>query len=207
MGVFDRSLRLATFSQPRSINRGEVLGLYTLRSRQSRRSWRSFSLAASTVCHCMLDGASGPPAQRGVMWSTTQPGHAPRDFPVAGQGCDRLNSSTAARERCWSAALATLQKSSPAASQAAASLGTTSPVAVVDARAVVGVAAVLVESASVAVGVPASKRQNDGDGGENLLHGALLVILRLTWCRMASRSSPLGPRLGAGCRREAGCTA
>src|SRR5881394_4595761 len=37
----------------------------------SARSCRSFTLASSTVCHCMLLGASAPPAHSGTMWSTT----------------------------------------------------------------------------------------------------------------------------------------
>ena len=46
----------------------------------------SFAFASAVVCHCMLPGTSAPPRFNGLMWSTTNPGHAPEVLPVAGQG-------------------------------------------------------------------------------------------------------------------------
>src|SRR5262245_88253 len=58
---------------------------------QPARSHLSFAFAAAVVCHCMLEGESGPPQASGLIWSTTYPGHAPLVFPVEGQGCDVSN--------------------------------------------------------------------------------------------------------------------
>jgi hypothetical protein len=48
----------------------------------------------------MFDGASAPPAQSGVTWSTCHPGHAPRTKPVDGQGFAPRNARTSERDRC-----------------------------------------------------------------------------------------------------------
>lgn len=65
------------------------------RCAQSRFSALSLILASSFDCHCILWAASSPPAQIGMMWSITQPGHAPYDKPVEGQGCKCLKSALA----------------------------------------------------------------------------------------------------------------
>src|ERR1022692_2868121 len=44
----------------------------------------------------MLPGASAPPRFNGLMWSTTNPGHAPEVLPVAGQGWPARNALLAA---------------------------------------------------------------------------------------------------------------
>src|ERR1017187_3393099 len=44
----------------------------------------------------MLPGASAPPRFNGLMWSTTNPGHAPEVLPVAGQGLLAWNAPLAA---------------------------------------------------------------------------------------------------------------
>src|ERR1022692_3987738 len=44
----------------------------------------------------MLPGASAPPRFNGLMWSTTNPGHAPEVLPVAGQGWPAWNALRAA---------------------------------------------------------------------------------------------------------------
>jgi hypothetical protein len=46
----------------------------------------SLALAAFTVCHCMLLGASAPPRFSATLWSITYPGHDPDVLPVEGQG-------------------------------------------------------------------------------------------------------------------------
>ena len=52
----------------------------------------------TTVSHCMLVVVSGPPHFRGVMWSTCQPGQAPRVAPVSGHGLARMNSARTAAD-------------------------------------------------------------------------------------------------------------
>ena len=59
----------------------------------------SFCFAASTVCHCMFDGASAPPRFSGTTWSITYPGHAPERWPVDGHGWALLKESFAASLR------------------------------------------------------------------------------------------------------------
>ncbi len=66
---------------------------------QPIRPHLSFALPSATVCHCMLDGESAPPHASAFTWSTTYPGQAPVDLPVAGHGCSRMNSRRAAAER------------------------------------------------------------------------------------------------------------
>jgi hypothetical protein len=44
----------------------------------------------------MLPGASVPPLFNGLIWSTTNPGHAPEVLPVAGQGLLAWNALLAA---------------------------------------------------------------------------------------------------------------
>src|ERR1035438_9439330 len=44
----------------------------------------------------MLPGASAPPRFNGLMWATTNPGHAPEVLPVAGQGWTAWNALLAA---------------------------------------------------------------------------------------------------------------
>src|SRR6266516_6759693 len=48
---------------------------------QKAFSFISFSLASSTLCHCMLDTLCAPPAQRGVMLSIIYP-FLPCGYPV-----------------------------------------------------------------------------------------------------------------------------
>ncbi len=83
-----RRRRTKNFLFVGNVTAGENLpGLYSLiatcgtvqacaRSR-SLYSHLSLAFAASTVCHCMLDGSSRPPLFSALMWSTTYPGHAP----------------------------------------------------------------------------------------------------------------------------------
>lgn len=43
----------------------------------------------------MFSGVSGPPKQRGILWSTWCPGQGPARRPVAGHGDCRLNAAMA----------------------------------------------------------------------------------------------------------------
>src|ERR1035441_10669807 len=49
----------------------------------------------------MLSGASAPPRFNGLMWSTTNPGHAPEVLPVAGQGWTAWNARLVAGLRAF----------------------------------------------------------------------------------------------------------
>lgn len=61
-----------------------------------------------------LSGRSGPPRFRETTWSTTYPGHAPAELPVAGQECDFLNAVFAAGDReilAWASRLTPVRPS------------------------------------------------------------------------------------------------
>ena len=64
-----------------------------------RYSILSLALAASTVCHCMLEAASGPPRFSATTWSITYPGQVPLERPVDGHGFSSLNVAFAAALR------------------------------------------------------------------------------------------------------------
>lgn len=75
---------------------GRFAFLHSLTSTSVLKRWSSF------VIHCILLRWSGPPPHRALMWSTSQPGQAPRLRPVAGQGLWRMKAKRSAAER-WAA--------------------------------------------------------------------------------------------------------
>lgn len=76
----------------------------------------SFAFAAATVCHCKLEGLSGPPLQRATRWSAIHPGQPPYFFPVEGHGCIRMNSRRTAVDlwirlnACWGSRLTAMMQ-------------------------------------------------------------------------------------------------
>jgi hypothetical protein len=47
------------------------------------------------VCHCILSEVSVPPCFSALVWSMIYPGQVPADEPVAGHGCNSLNTRRA----------------------------------------------------------------------------------------------------------------
>ena len=61
----NRVRKIPPSNPPRSVN--AATRLHDIYRRHISRSFRSFSFASSTVCHCILPGPSGPSAHSGVV--------------------------------------------------------------------------------------------------------------------------------------------